>query len=215
MRPEVEAFLFQEGGKIASGVVRALLPRLFTTTTKTEGTAEPQTVPATKVVDTVPAVKVTVEPVPYKMEPAKLAPTVTPAMYHPVTTSDTDYRYECCLKHLGAAGILLRESYERAIGPEGVGDGTGEKVMAALNEHAGMDDDLKAMLTNPNTLDFAKRLDDGVRQLRRAAWDCRITVGKGTAEDIAAARQWNDILFSEVYAQVKLHPGQDCILKGM
>lgn len=147
-----------------------------------------------------------------------LLPTISPAVlkpFNPSQGSDTDYRFECITKHLGAASVLLREAHERAITNKAVTDDVSEKVMAALAEHAGADDDFKPMLNNPEVTDIVNRLMDGIRQFRRGAWDSKITVGGGTVTDIADARMWNDMLLQEAWAQAKKHAGTTCVASGM
>jgi hypothetical protein len=136
-------------------------------------------------------------------------------LHNPSVGDDTDYRWECAVKHLGAAAVLFREAHERAVTDKAVTSGVSEKVVAALNEHSGMDDDIKMMLQNPNAKEAAERLMDGCRQLRRAAWDTRITVEGGTVEDVADARLWNDMLFNLAYSEAKKHQGSECVFKGM
>ena len=122
--------------------------------------------------------------------------------------------HNCC-KHLGGASVLLREAYERSIGDEGVGPGTAEKVMEAMNEHSAMELDIEKMLSFPEAREEAQKLLDATRKFRRAAWDCHITTGQGTVDDIEAAKLWNDILYQTTFANAKLHPGSECQASGM
>ena len=115
---------------------------------------------------------------------------------------------------MGGAAVLLREAYERA-NDEGVGDGTAEKIMEAMNEHSGMEADLEKMLAIPEAKPVADKLLSGVRSFRAAAWKARLPVGGGTKEDVADARIWNDIMLQETYTNAKKQPGTECIAKGM
>ncbi len=207
LNPLVQTIV-EEGSKLAGSFLRSWILRPSKSTTALHDSTEqlePQSTTTLTKISPQPTMK---ELVPAVKEDA-------PLRINPSAGSDTDYRWECVLKHLGAAAVLFREAHERAVTDKAVTDGVSEKVMAALSEHAGMDDDVKAMLTNPDAKAAAQRLMDGCRQLRRAAWDCKITVGGGTVDDVSDARIWNDILFKEAYAQVKKHPGQECVLSGM
>lgn len=114
------------------------------------------------------------------------------------------------MKHLGGASILLREAYERAI-DEGIGEGTAEKIMEALNEHSGMEVDLEKMLDIPEAKEQVEKLMSGVRAFRNAAWKAKLPTGDGTKEDIADARLWNGILYQEAFNSAKKQPGEACI----
>jgi len=127
---------------------------------------------------------------------------------------DLPYRWECCVKHLGGASVLLKEAFERA-NDEGMGEGTAEKIIEAMNEHAGMEADLEKMLDFPEVKDETERILSGVRQFRAAAWKVELPRGGGTKADLDAARQWNNILFQETLLAVKRHPGTECIIEGM
>jgi len=205
MEPSTKAFLFEQGGKLASDFLRMFLPSRVNTT-QDNNTIE------TKPVEPRPAVAFTV----VKEKPVEkmAAPVVEKAAGTPIE-DEIAYRWECCTKHLGGAAVLLKEAYERAIGDDGVGPGTAEKVMAALNEHSGMEDDINPMLKFPETHDEAVKLLDATRKFRRAAWDCHITTGGGTVDDIEAAKMWNDMLFQEAFANAQKHPGSECIASGM
>lgn len=130
--------------------------------------------------------------------------------------------HNCLNKHMGAASVLLREAFERA-NDSGVGDGSAEKIMEALNEHAGAEADLDAMnKTATGNSDEVKELHtemdkiySGIRQFRAAAWKADLTVGGGTKEDIEAAREWNNLMLQEVYNNAKKHKGYSCIASGM
>ena len=201
MANELAALAIEGVTKLASSFIRSAI----TKQPKTDEQPIINDKPITKIIES----QDKNEPVTKNSTPA------IPKLFNPSSSSDTDYRWECVLKHLGAAAVLFREAHERAITDKKVTDGVAEKVMAALSEHAGMDDDIKMMLTNPNAKDAATRLMDGLRQLRRAAWECRITVGGGTVEDVADARLWNDVMFQEAYTQAKKNPGEECVLSGM
>ena len=118
------------------------------------------------------------------------------------------------MKHLGGANVLLREAYERAI-DEGMGEGTAEKIMEAMNEHSGMESDLEKMLPMPEAREEAEKLMAGVRAFRKAAWEAKLPTGSGTKEDISDARLWNDILYQEAFNSAKQQPGEACVEEGM
>ncbi|MDD5277921.1 MAG: hypothetical protein PHR16_17845 [Methylovulum sp.] len=202
MTSELVIGLIQQGSQLISEMIRNEVRKPHARYTQVTETVVSQPVETKIKVKLEPETKTEV-----KLEPV--------TMFHPETTSDEDYRWECCTKHLGAAAVLLREAHERAVTNKTVDDSVAEKVMAALNEHAGMDDDVKVMLSNPNARDAAQRLMDGCRQLRRAAWDCKITIGGGTVDDVADARLWNDMLYQQAYSEAKKHSGQECIRTGM
>ena len=162
MANEFKIMVIQECSKLASSLVRSaiLKPRTRSTTQETITTTKPPDViqPATK------------------EKPAESSPSINPTMlmamnasrpadkgqlFKPETVAnDEDYRWECLCKHLGSAAVLLREAHERAVTDKAVTEGVAEKVMAALNEHAGADDDLKPMLSNPKA-ERGRRAYDG------------------------------------------------------
>ncbi len=132
-----------------------------------------------------------------------------------------------CLKHLGAAGIALREGYERANDGNNP-DSIAEKVMECLNEHAGMELDLDAMKAsldripasqrNANSdeaMHFVEKMYSGIRAFRAAAWQARLPTMGGSKDEISDARVWNDMMFQEMHAHAKSHPGAACVLSGM
>ncbi|MBU1374293.1 MAG: hypothetical protein KJ820_16315, partial [Bacteroidetes bacterium] len=125
-----------------------------------------------------------------------------------------EYRMECLAKHLGGASVLLKEAYQRA-NDEGIGDGTAEKIVAAMNEHSGMEDDLDKMAGMSDIKPAVDKILSGERAFRAAAWKAKLPIGGGTKEDIADARVWNDLMLAEVLAQARAHPGTQCILEGM
>lgn len=213
---DAKAFMYQQGGKIISDLFRMIMTRPQKKTADNEYSK----------VAASPTAKVETKPVEEKRpDEVKEPPVSMTQMIGPggivksagtPTEDELMYRYECCTKHLGAASILLKEAYERAIGDDGIGPGTAEKVMAALNEHAAMEDDIMPMLQDKSVVgEEAKKLLDATRKFRRAAWDCRITVGKGTVDDVDAARQWNDILLQTTYANAQKYPGELCVKEGM
>jgi len=128
---------------------------------------------------------------------------------------DIDYVWECVSKHLGGASVLLREAWERA-NDEGMGPGTAEKIIEAMNEHAGAEPDLEKMLSvegEPKKL--AEKIISGVRQFRKAAWEAELPRGKGKKEDVEAARMWNSIMLREALDGATKYPGSECVRKGM
>ena len=210
MDAKVKAFLAQEGGKFVSELARAMIakPRqqivdniLGTASTTTLAQPEqPRPIPAQlNAVKVVPR-----QPVKVIDEPAE-SPSNAP--------QDLDYRWECTLKHLGGASILLREAYERAV-DGGMGDGTAEKFMEAMNEHSGSETDIEKMLGMPDARESAERLMGGIKAFRNAAWKAKLPVGGGTIQDISDARLWNILLLQEAYSQAKKQPGNQCVLDG-
>jgi len=189
MKQSTKALMVEEGGKIISDVIRLIMSR-------PRKPASPETTEKASTEFT----KVTSQPPPAPPIPS---PTRT-------QQEELDYRWECCMKHLGGASILLRECYERVI-DEGIGEGTAEKIMEALNEHSGMEADLEKMLPIPEALAQAEKLMSGIRSFRNAAWKAKLPTGGGTKEDIADARLWNGILYSEAFASAKQQPGSVCI----
>lgn len=189
MKGSTKAFIAQEGGRFVSDIIRVAMVRPrkpASSEVSTEETAETKTAPET---------------------------TATPMAPPPSSRTaqeELDYRWECCMKHLGGASVLLREAYERAI-DEGMGEGTAEKIMETLNEHSGMEADLEKMLPMPEAREQAERLMSGVRSFRNAAWKAKITTGGGTKDDIADARLWNGILYQEAFNSAKAQPGEVCI----
>jgi hypothetical protein len=203
MRPEVKSFLAEEGGKFISEIARAILARpkqvvidSFVGNTSTAVIEKPQ--PKPQVLTLAPVIKV------------KQLEQVNPSSNAP---QDLDYRWECTLKHLGGASILLREAYERAV-DGGMGDGTAEKFMEAMNEHSGSESDIEKMLGMPDAKDSAEKLMGGIKAFRNAAWKAKLPVGGGTVQDIADARLWNNLLLQEAYSQAKKQPGNSCVLDG-
>ncbi|MBA7608357.1 hypothetical protein ES703_15534 [subsurface metagenome] len=194
MKPGTKAFIAEEGGKLLSTIVKVAMAR-------PSKSSPPET---TEVTET-------------KVKP-EVAVSVTPpvsTIVSPKTVQEElDYRWECCMKHLGGASVLLREAYERAI-DEGMGEGTAEKIMEAMNEHSGMESDLEKMLPIPEAKEQAERLMSGVRAFRKAAWEAKLTTGGGTKDDIGDARLWNDILYQEAFSSAKQQPGEACLIEGM
>ena len=192
MKPDTRAFIVQEGGKLVSDIIRVAMAR---PRKPSPPESETQSSPAEVTQTTSPPEVTTTIPIP------------TPER---TTQEELDYRWECCMKHLGGASILLREAYERAI-DEGIGEGTAEKIMEAMNEHSGMETDLEKMLPIPEAREQAEKLMSGVRSFRNAAWKAKLTTGGGTKDDIADARLWNSLLYQEAYASAKKQPGEACI----
>lgn len=198
MRPNTKAFIFREGGRLFSDAIRVMMAR-------------PHRATSSETTEVIEPIQVDKTPSPYPPEPTTIS---LPLPSDRTTAEELDYRWECCMKHLGGASILLREAYERAI-DEGMGDGTAEKIMEAMNEHSGMETDLEKMLPIPEAKEQAEKLMSGVRAFRKAAWEAKLTTGGGTKEDLADARMWNDVLYTEAYSAVKSQPGQECIREGM
>lgn len=180
MNDNLKATLVEEGGKIASDVIRLLF-----TPTKPKP-KEPTSSPVTH---TLPA------PVAFTPEGAQ---------------EELSYRHECVAKHLGGASVLLREAYERA-NDEGMGEGTAEKVMEALNEHSGAEVDIEKMLAIPEARAMAEKLLSGVRQFRKAAWEANLPRGGGTKDDLQDARMWNTMMFKEAMDAATKNPSDECV----
>jgi len=193
MKGSTKAYIAEEGGKVLSGIIRMVMTR------PNKSPPESETQSPTEVTQTQAPTEVTT-----------LVTIPTPRE----TQEELDYRWECCMKHLGGANVLLREAYERVI-DEGIGEGTAEKIMEAMNEHSGMEADLEKMLPIPEAREQAEKLMSGIRSFRSAAWKAKLTTGGGTKEDIADARLWNDILYTEAFNSAKQQPGEACIAEGM
>jgi len=194
VKPGTKAYLFEEGGKLLSSAVRIAVarPRKVTPPEITEDEHMPETT---------------------TLAPKPIVSTLTPSP--PKTMQEElDYRWECCMKHLGGASVLLREAYERAI-DEGMGEGTAEKIMEAMNEHSGMESDLEKMLPIPEAREQAEKLMSGVRAFRKAAWEAKLVTGGGTKEDVADAQLWNNILYQEAFNSAKSQPGEACLVEGL
>jgi len=215
-----QAAAVEQGSKLLAGFIRgAIIRSISAPPKKQEPTIVPHEVPQEMkpvVVKTTPLQESAVI-MPKTSSVAKLTPAQISIKGSENSVNDEDYRFECITKHLATAGVLLREAHERAITANAVTDGVSEKVMAAIAEHGGMDDDFKPMLSSSNVevREVVDYLMDGVRQFRRAAWDSRITVSGGTVEDIKDARVWNDMLFQKAYQQAKKHVGSECVMSGM
>ncbi len=110
--------------------------------------------------------------------------------------------------------MLLREAFERA-NDEGMGEGTAEKVIEAMNEHSAMETDLEKMLDAKDVKDVTQRLLSGARQFRASAWKSGLPRGDGTKDDIEAARMWNNILLNETITAAHKFPGTKCQEEGM
>lgn len=199
MEPSTKAYLVEEAGRMASSIIRVVMSR----PRKRPPIEEEVPLPAhTEITQTKPTVEATIPVTTYTPVPPR------------TQGEEVGYRFECCMKHLGGANVLLREAYERAI-DEGIGEGTAEKIMEALNEHAGMESDLEKMLAIPEAKAQAEKLLSGVRAFRKATWEAKLPTGNGTKEDIADARLWNDILYQETFASAKQQPGKECVREGM
>ena len=138
---------------------------------------------------------------------------VQPSPIPPLAKTEQEavaYSFECLIKHLGGASVLLREAFERAI-DDGMGAGTAEKVVEALNEHSAAEPDIEKMLNIPEVKDRAEKLLSGIRQMRKAAWEAGLPIGKGTKEDIEAMRLWNTILLKEALEGAERYPGTLCV----
>ena len=194
MKANTKAFIAEEGGKLLSGVIRMAVTRPHKATTP--GATETQ--PPTETTEIQTPIEVST------------VPTLTPRE----AQEELDYRWECCMKHLGGASVLLMEAFERA-NDEGIGDGTAEKIMEAMSQHSGMEVDLEKMLAIPEAVPQAEKLLSGVRSFRKAAWEANLPRGGGTKQDIADARLWNDILYQEAFTSAKQQPGEECIKAGM
>lgn len=131
---------------------------------------------------------------------------------------EIDYRWECITKHLGGASVLLREAFERA-NDNNPGDGSAEKVMEALAEHAGAESDLDAMMAtvkpDSTVAQEINKMYSGIRQFRAAAWKSDITIGGGTKDDITAGREWNNLMLQSAYNNAKKNKGSTCVATGM
>lgn len=221
MEPELKASLVEQGGKLLSDIIRMSMSRPRSVTRTDEQVIESpkyQTEQAFRPVISEP-----------EREEIKLSPTgtmveipidkggralLTEESNVPKARQDLEYRFECLAKHLGGASVLLREAYERA-NDEGIGDGTAEKIMEAMNEHSGMEADLEKMLGIPDAKPTVDKILSGARAFRAAAWKARLPTGGGTKEDVADARVWNDLMLTEVLTQAKKTPGTQCIIEGM
>ena len=107
MDAKVKSFLAEEGGKFVSEIARAML-------------AKPKAVIIDSIVGNT-STAIIEKPQP-KHQTITLAPVTNVKEIAPVESrssssapQDLDYRWECTLKHLGGASILLREAYERAV----------------------------------------------------------------------------------------------------
>jgi len=200
MKPGTRAYIAEEGGKLLSSVLKVAMarPRKIASPETAEAVTEPARYSET--------------PSPFPPEPITSSPPL-PSISR-TAQEELDYRWECCMKHLGGANVLLREAYERAI-DEGMGEGTAEKIMEAMNEHSGMESDLEKMLPMPEAREEAEKLMAGVRAFRKAAWEAKLPTGSGTKEDISDARLWNDILYQEAFNSAKQQPGEACVEEGM
>ena len=215
MDAKVKSFLAEEGGKFMSEIARAMLakPKQLVFNSMLGNTS-------TAVIEQPKPKMVAVIDTPRKVYPEIAAPVMAvkelaPAESMPSSGApqDLDYRWECTLKHLGGASILLREAYERAV-DGGMGDGTAEKFMEAMNEHSGSETDIEKMLGMPDARESAERLMGGIKAFRNAAWKAKLPVGGGTVQDISDARLWNNLLLQEAYSQAKKQPGNSCVLDG-
>lgn len=195
MKAGTKAFIAEEGGKVISTVLKIAMARPRRSSPSESEIQSPAEVTQTK----------------SPIEVTRTIPIPTPGR---TQQEELDYRWECCMKHLGGASILLREAYERAI-DEGMGEGTSEKIMEAMNEHSGMESDLEKMLPIPEAKEQAEKLMSGVRAFRKAAWEAKLVTGGGTKEDVGDARLWNDILYQEAFNSAKQQPGEACIAEGM
>jgi hypothetical protein len=206
MDAEIKAGIIEQGGKLLSDLIRMSMNMPRNSEPYTDEITEEETHEHKQR-----------QPVKYHAvaqndEPAEI-PVVKPAVKSNAR-HDLDYRWECCAKHLGAASVLLREAYDRARDGD-MGDGTAEKIMAAMNEHAGMEDDLGGMLDFPEVKPLVDKIQSGARAFRAAAWKAKLPVGGGTKEDVADARVWNDIMLSNVLEAAKANPGSTCVASGM
>ena len=187
MKGDARSFLLETGGKLAADLIRVWVSR------PSPRPSPPQSTP-----------QVIRQPSPENTIGA-------PSM----EAKDVDYVWECISKHLGGASVLLREAWERA-NDEGMGPGTAEKIIEAMNEHAGAEPDLEKMLVlkdEPKKL--AEKIISGVRQFRKAAWEAELPRGKGKKEDIEAARMWNSIMLREALDGATKYPGSACVKSGM
>lgn len=189
MNRDIKAFLVEEGSKLASDIIRMAVGRRVVSTPPPETTTAPVVSPAT----------------------ITTSPTFTPPGQ---PAEELDYRFECITKHIGGASVILREAFERA-NDEGVGEGTAEKIIEALNEHSAAESDLEKMLPIPEGRPIAEKLLSGIRQFRAAMWKAGLPTGGGTKDDIEDARLWNTIMLRETLDAVQEHPGETCIREGL
>jgi len=203
MDKETMSMLVEQGGKVVSGIMHSMMIRPQRKAEFEPSPEVPQTQSkSTQTQYTKPRVLITNKP------------EINSTLPENEKADENLYRFECLAKHLGAASVLLKEAYERA-NDEGMGDGTAEKVVEAMNEHAGMEADLEKMGDASDVKAVVDKLYSGVRGFRAAAWKARLTVGGGTKDDIEAARTWNNIMLSTVYENAKAHPGATCVQSGM
>ncbi len=141
-------------------------------------------------------------------------PTAVPTANQQEDGKELQYRFECLGKHLGGASVILREAYERA-NDEGVGEGTAEKIIEVMNEHAGAEADLEKMVDIPEGKPVADRILSGIRAFRKACWEANLPRGQGTKKDIEDARLWNNILLKDALDAAKKYPGTECVRSGM
>jgi len=207
MQKQTLAVIVEEGSKIISQFVQH-----FMFTTKVSATPTPS---QTDYISSAVSPSASVNPIIALSQLAtKDEQKLSEIIPTPSNDGDLPYRFECVVKHLGGASVILREAFERA-NDEGVGDGTAEKIIEAMNEHAGMEVDLEKMISAADVKPKVDLLMSGVRQFRAAAWKAGLPKGEGTKEDIEAAREWNDILLHEAITAMKAKPGTECIRQGM
>jgi len=128
--------------------------------------------------------------------------------------SESDYRFECCAKHLSTASGIFKEAVDRCIG-NGFDQGVREKVREAMDQINSMEADIKQMLGNNEIAPDVRLLSDGQRQLRKAMWSAKLeTTGLGNkAQDLKnleAATKWAKTLRDKAYELSTKYQGSTC-----
>jgi hypothetical protein len=122
-------------------------------------------------------------------------------------TKGLDYCLECCEKHLQTASVLMREALQRL---EECNTKTNcepcclkteyilEKIRNTVKELAGAEDD-----TIRNTYDeTVRQINNEIRMIRKTTWEKKLSVGRGTKQDLIEIKNKIDELIDKVYEKV-------------
>lgn len=127
---------------------------------------------------------------------------------------ETNYRFECCSKHLSTAAGIFKEAYDRAIS-NGMDKGVIEKVREGMMQVNAMESDISVMMGTPDISQEVKFLDDGQRMFRKSIWAAKLeTTGTGDKDEdignLAASHQWLKTMLGATYDMSEKHRGTSC-----
>ena len=127
---------------------------------------------------------------------------------------ETNYRFECCSKHLSTAAGIFKEAYDRAIST-GMDKGVVEKVREGMMQVNAMEADISVMMGKKEIATDVKFLDEGQRMFRKSIWAAKLeTTGIGDKDEdignLAASHEWLKTMLGATYDMSEKHRGTSC-----